>query len=93
MREIVSDPEGGSNGVMSPVRENGEEEEEEEEDGYFSSYSHFGIHEEMLKVDIHRDGEHSDDGNCPVIQFINTAVTATYTLVISAALSTGSHQN
>lgn len=25
-------------------------EEEEEEDGYFSTYSHFAIHEEMLKV-------------------------------------------
>ena len=27
-----------------------EQGEEPEEDGYFSSYSHFGIHEEMLKV-------------------------------------------
>ena len=27
-----------------------EEEEEEEENSYFSSYSHYGIHEEMLKV-------------------------------------------
>ena len=26
------------------------EEEVEEEDGYFSTYSHFSIHEEMLKV-------------------------------------------
>ena len=25
-------------------------EELEEEDGYFSTYSHFAIHEEMLKV-------------------------------------------
>ena len=25
-------------------------EKEEEEDGYFSTYSHFAIHEEMLKV-------------------------------------------
>ena len=23
---------------------------QEEEDGYYSSYTHFGIHEEMLKV-------------------------------------------
>ena len=30
----------------------GEEEEEEEEDGYFSSYTHFAIHEEMLKVRV-----------------------------------------
>ena len=29
-----------------------EEEEEEEEEGYFSTYSHFAIHEEMLKDEV-----------------------------------------
>ena len=53
VKELVGETEGESNGVMSDERENGGEEEEEEEDGYFSSYSHFGIHEEMLKVCIH----------------------------------------
>ena len=27
--------------------------QEEEEDGYYSSYTHFGIHEEMLRVCLH----------------------------------------
>ncbi len=33
-------------------RKSGLEEEGEEEDGYFSTYSHYSIHEEMLKVII-----------------------------------------
>lgn len=29
-----------------------DEDEEEEEEGYFSTYSHFAIHEEMLKDEV-----------------------------------------
>ena len=37
-------------GSHSSHKRASEREEEEEEDGYFSTYSHFAIHEEMLKV-------------------------------------------
>ena len=50
MKGIVGETEPVSNGVK--------EDEEEEEDGYFSSYSHFGIHEEMLKVVFSRLSSH-----------------------------------
>jgi hypothetical protein len=30
-----------------------DEDDDDDEEGYFSSYSHFGIHEEMLKVFHH----------------------------------------
>lgn len=44
MKELMADSKGADKEGTK------EEEEEEEEDGYFSSYSYFGIHEEMLKV-------------------------------------------
>ena len=46
VKGIVCEPEISVNGKCG----NMEEEEEEEENSYFSSYSHYGIHEEMLKV-------------------------------------------
>ena len=51
VRELFSDtasPQPGSSSLHNHGKQ--EEEDEEEEDGYFSTYSHFSIHEEMLKV-------------------------------------------
>ena len=45
MKGIVCEPEISINGKCGNT-----EEEEEEENSYFNSYSHYGIHEEMLKV-------------------------------------------
>ena len=47
MSNIISE---GTEQVVSSRKEGLEKEEEEEEDGYFSTYSHYSIHEEMLKV-------------------------------------------
>ena len=54
VREIVTEK-----GSGTPERKNdrrrendNEEESEEEEDGYFSTYSHYAIHEEMLKDEV-----------------------------------------
>ena len=43
VKGIVCEPEISVNGKCGNM-------EEEEENSYFSSYSHYGIHEEMLKV-------------------------------------------
>ena len=36
--------------VASTPHSEPHKEEEEQEEGYYSTYTHFGIHEEMLKV-------------------------------------------
>ena len=51
VRELFSDiasPQPSSSSLRNHAKQ--EEEDEEEEEGYFSTYSHFSIHEEMLKV-------------------------------------------
>ena len=45
MSNIISE---GTEQIVSSRKEG--LEKEEEEDGYFSTYSHYSIHEEMLKV-------------------------------------------
>lgn len=49
MRRLVGDEASDSQPVTVPTRHSGSDsEEEEEEEGYFSTYSHFSIHHEML---------------------------------------------
>ena len=43
------------NGIFSEDRSRVEDKKSEEDDEYFSSYSHFGIHAEMLKVILRND--------------------------------------
>ena len=74
MKGIVGETEPVSNGVK--------EDEEEEEDGYFSSYSHFGIHEEMLKVVFSRLSSHSPSTLCLNLLAQDSVRTESYKLFI-----------
>ena len=49
VRELFSDDVSTKSNPSDGLHSN-QEKDEEEEDGYFSTYSHFSIHEEMLKV-------------------------------------------
>ena len=49
VRELFSD-DVSTKSKPSDGLHSSQEEDEEEEDSYFSSYSHFSTHEEMLKV-------------------------------------------
>ena len=49
VRELFSDDDSTKANTSDGLHSN-QEEDEEKEDSYFSSYSHYSIHEEMLKV-------------------------------------------
>ena len=53
MRQLVGDdPHNCEHTTQQQKKGHDEEEEEEEEEGYFSTYSHFSIHLEMLSDKI-----------------------------------------
>ena len=53
MRQLVGDdPHNCEHTTQQKKKGHDEEEEEEEEEGYFSTYSHFSIHLEMLSDKI-----------------------------------------
>ena len=50
LHQSTGDSDGSSRGHTGGHLDNGEGEELEGDDPYFTSYGHFSIHEEMLKV-------------------------------------------
>ena len=56
---------GGRSKLPKLVEANGHDEEEEDHEGYFSSYAHYGIHEEMIKDKVRTDSYRSFIVNNP----------------------------